>query len=68
MGTHALSLERCGRVEPFWVRLGWVQWAGSPAREPLMNIEYRRCTNVGARVERNGFVGHFCWEHGGLNG
>lgn len=62
MTPHA---SQCGLVSPFWVVLGTVHWAGTAAREKLMNIEYRRCTNAGELCERDGFVGYRCSEHGG---
>jgi len=35
--------ERCGHVEPFWVQIGWVHWAGTGTREKLMSIDRRHC-------------------------
>lgn len=56
--------ERCGLVSPFWVRLGWVQWAGTGQKEPLMNIEYRRCTKPATEpVERDGLEFRLCLGH-----
>ena len=55
--------ERCGRVEPFWVRLGSIQWVGSPQPEPHYMIEYRRCPKEGTMIERKGFIGPLCPEH-----
>lgn len=43
-----MKWDRCGRVSPFWVDIGWVKWVGTSmlgaSREKLYNIEYRRCT------------------------
>lgn len=61
--THALSAEQCGRVEPFWVALGWVQWQGMPEPTRQMNIEYRQCSRRALRCVRNGFVVSLCEVH-----
>ena len=59
----ALSVERCGRVEPFWVELGFVRWHGIAEPTRQMNIEYRRCQAPGVRTVSNGFVRYVCPEH-----
>lgn len=63
--TDMMSTPRCGRVEPFWVRLGSVQWQGHPEKEPLMNIEYRRCPRGVHRLVTtpDGFEFPLCIEH-----
>ncbi len=57
------DVERCGRVEPFWVALGWVQFHGIPEPVRQMNIEYRRCRSPGVRKVSNGYVRYTCPEH-----
>lgn len=55
---------QCGQVSPFWIDIGWVQWAGSPGREKLFNIVYRRCTQSPLPpITIDGFVCHLCAEH-----
>lgn len=55
---------QCGQVLPYWVDIGWVQWAGHAEREKMFNIEYRRCTNPPLpAVAKGGFVYHLCAEH-----
>lgn len=49
--------ERCGQVEPFWVRLGSIQWQGVPTPEPHYMIEYRRCSRLPVRPST------LCLEH-----
>lgn len=51
----------CGRVNPFWVQLGWVKFADHPSKERLMNIEYRRCQSTEATPSPwNGFIVSLC--------
>lgn len=59
--------ERCGQVEPHWVRLRDIQWAGHPKPEPNFMIEYRRCpcTDTALRATKYG-RGWFCLKHAGM--
>ena len=70
VGARGQMNAQCCLVYPFWVRLGWVHWAGTPERERLMNIEYRRCAApaVMAPTLRDGFAFRWCEEHAAAMG